>query len=224
MKIQRFLPDIRETPSVDAMFPGSFFEQRPLPAFTEKNIDFLNGVSQSLLSAGRKHGLPDIVALGYWLRKAHLSQITRQYLGTLDSSELPIPRGTAFHVAPSNVDVIFTYSWALSVLSGNLNIVRISQEQSQQMLTILDSIREVIGLSQWIDIAARNAVITYPHDDESNKYLSANADVRILWGGDNTINSFRALQVKSTVVDVAFADRKSVAVISAREFLANSIS
>src|SRR5229473_1854189 len=36
------------------------------------------------------------------------------------------PRGLVFHVPPANVDTIFVYSWALSALAGNRNVVRIS--------------------------------------------------------------------------------------------------
>ena len=43
---------------------------------------------------------------------------------------LRFPRGLVFHVPPANVDTIFVYSWALSALAGNSNVVRISSRSA----------------------------------------------------------------------------------------------
>ena len=35
-----------------------------------------------------------------------------------------VPRGLALHITPANVDTMFLYSFAVSLLAGNLNVVR----------------------------------------------------------------------------------------------------
>ncbi len=53
---------------------------------------------------------------------------------------LVFPRGNVFHVPPANVDTIFVYSWALSALAGNHNVVRISERSAAAAETILDAL------------------------------------------------------------------------------------
>ena len=48
------------------------------------------------------------------------------------------PRGLVFHLPPQNVETVFLYSWALSYLAGNANIVRLPQEISARMRAIVD--------------------------------------------------------------------------------------
>ncbi|MFC6804089.1 acyl-CoA reductase [Deinococcus caeni] len=40
-----------------------------------------------------------------------------------------MPRGLVFHVPPANVDTIFIYSWLMSVLAGNRNVIRLSSRE-----------------------------------------------------------------------------------------------
>ena len=68
-------------------------------------------------------------------------------------------------------------------------------------------------------VAKRNIILTYKHDEDISTFLSERADVRILWGGDDTITSIRSLPSKPTTKDIAFADKFSYCIINAGSYL-----
>jgi Acyl-CoA reductase (LuxC) len=62
--------------------------------------------------------------------------------------------------------------------------------------------------------------VTYGHDSERTAAISARSDVRMLWGGDQTVATIKAVPAPPGARDIAFADRHSFAVIRAGRFLA----
>jgi len=137
--------------------------------------------------------VPATAALGFWLRKSHLTEIINQNQHLLGNNKVRIsPSGTVFHICPSNVDTMFLYSLAISLLAGNKNILRISQRVSDPLLDLIfDLINEVINRDEFIHLQDYLSIVTYGHDEEINSYFSQIADVRIIWGGDNTINTLK---------------------------------
>ena len=57
------------------------------------------------------------------------------------------------------------------------------------------------------------AVIAYGHESEPTAALSREADVRLIWGGDETVERLRAVPVGPAAHDLAFGDRFSFAVL-----------
>jgi len=217
--IRQFIPRQRECGSIEEILPKEFFEQVPLPSFLPLAIDFLSALSQGIFNHTDARQYPDLMALGFWLRKSNIQTVANDFLKTVAGDELVMARGVAFHVAPSNVDTIFVYSWALSLLAGNLNIVRISQIMNPQLRLLMEILQQVVTESRWLEIARRNHILTYPRSETASVYLSANADVRMLWGGDVTINTLRSLPSKTTTKDIVFADKFSYALVPARRYL-----
>ena len=56
-----------------------------------------------------------------------------------------LPLGKTFHIAPSNVDTIFVYSWLISMLMGNINVIRISSRISEQIDCLIGLIDNTLG-------------------------------------------------------------------------------
>lgn len=179
--------------------------------FSDNSILFVDKLSKALLqnSLSKKH--PEMVALGYWLRKANIQRLKQDALDS--SSQIHLSRGLVFHVAPSNVDTIFIYSLVISLLMGNKNIVRISSKPSLQKELILHILNQVLAELHGSDASKNLLVVTYGHDEELSTYFSSVADVRMLWGGDNTVLYFSSLPIKSTAIDIKFANKYSVALL-----------
>jgi len=103
-------------------------------------IDFVESLGRALRTDPAIRKFPELVALGYWARGANIKRLHLRYAGAYPAS-VRMPRGLAFHIAPSNVDTIFVYSLLLSMLAGNTNLVRISSragEQSGHLLQVLE--------------------------------------------------------------------------------------
>lgn len=210
-------PQKDQTIELKEFCPPAFFDLPTLPFFSDESIAFLNELSSSILKRDDIRSFPELLALAFWLRKGNLRPIINAWKEKLSKEEMVFARGVAFHIAPSNVDSIFLYSWALSLLSGNLNLVRVSRKRSMQLEILFEIIEDLYKTHQLV--AERNKLFTYEHDDEISGYFSINADLRILWGGDQTVSLIKGLNSKPTVKDVAFSDKSSLAAVDTKSYL-----
>ncbi|MBJ6749867.1 LuxE/PaaK family acyltransferase [Geomonas anaerohicana] len=212
-------PTLHECSAADLLRDDAFFTGPMRPAFSAEAVAFLDSLSRTIFSLRQEDDPPHFAALAFWLRRSNISRHVEQFCQTVGACEIAVPRGTAFHVAPSNVETIFLYSWALSLLAGNRNVVRIPQEVSPRMFTLLQAMRDLAQDARWSGIAETNRFLSYPRDDSCNRYFSERADLRIIWGGDATALHFRALPGKAAVKDVVFCDKVSFCVVQAERYL-----
>jgi len=219
MDVTRILPVSSERIPMEEICTDAFLMQTRMGAFSEAIVGFLDDVSQQILRSPDIREYPELMSLAYWLRKGNIRPMISEFNKTINEKEVVVPRGVAFQVAPSNVDSIFFYSWALSMLAGNINIVRVSQSHSEQVILLFDIIRECMQFERYDGVAKRNIILTYQHDKDISTFLSERADVRILWGGDDTITAIRSLPSKPTTKDIAFADKISYCIIKATPYL-----
>jgi hypothetical protein len=189
-------------------------KREPMVPFAPEALQFIQELSQRLL---RLRQYPPYVALGYWLRKAHIAELRRLWLD-LTRQRIVRPRGTVFHIAPSNVDTIFVYSWMLSLLAGNRNIIRLSSKKPPETDELLAVLTEVLSDPRFAAVSRRTAILTYEHDDEVTAYLSSICHTRVIWGGDATVRAIRRIPLSPTANELAFPNRFSFAVIRASAF------
>ncbi|CAN7456581.1 acyl-CoA reductase [Caballeronia sp. LjRoot31] len=183
----------------------------------ERMLDFLDGVGQRLRvpALARRH--PELGPLGAYLRRGHLgSELARLYT---ENCTLRFPQGLVFHIAPGNADTVFVYSWALSALAGNRNVVRVSDRGGEATEAVLAALAQ--GLETADSVVARTQrIVSYDHRDEAaTSVLSAACDLRVLWGGDRAIDDIRRAPLRPSARDLTFPNRSSFAAICARAFL-----
>lgn len=190
--------------------------------FDDRTLNFLNSLSSQILQNAELRSLPAFVALAYWLRKANIETFRNQQSEDIGNKQTIIrqPLGMVFHVCPSNVDTIFLYSLAISLLAGNKNVLRVSNRMQSHALDILFSIinqtisTEVAGI-----FASYITVVAYAHDEDINRYMSQKADARIIWGGDKTVQLFKGFATSPRCRDIAFPDRLSFSIVKSATLL-----
>jgi hypothetical protein len=187
--------------------------------FDPAATSLVSGVAGRLLSDPASKALPDLVAFAYWMRRTRIETLRRGFLAEI-GGDIAAARGTVLHYAPSNVDTIFAYSWLLSVLSGNANLVRVSRRRDRTAEVLLESFETALRDPACAAIRERTLVISFDHDDAVNRLLSASCDLRVIWGGDETIRSIREAPLAPSSTDLVFPDRFSLAAFSAEAFLA----
>lgn len=167
----------------------------------------------------RAKGIPELQALAFWMRKAELHRLKAEFEKLPSDETLLMPRGTVFHVPPANVDTIFIYSWLLSVLAGNKNIIRLSSRQSPQTELIIEILNELISLDEFSGFKGNTAMLSYGHEQDITTALSAIADVRVIWGGDRTVQAIRQSPLLPYATELTFPDRFSLATIHIEKYL-----
>lgn len=189
--------------------------------FEEQILEFCNALSQKLMGDHKAKAFPDVITFGFWLRKSSLSRMKERFSGNDcaggEEDNIVMGRGTVFHIAPSNVPVNFAYSLFSGLLTGNSNIVRVPSGNFTQVEIICNAVNYV--LKDYPDLKPYINLVRYDRDRSVNDYFSALCDVRIIWGGDATIEELRLSELPPRSTDITFADRYSLAVIDADDYL-----
>jgi hypothetical protein len=179
--------------------------------FTNKSIELLSTISKKLLAARESRSQAQYVALGYWLRAAALQKMVGEIeAGLVGRQSTLVSRGVALHLPPTNVDTIFVYSWAVSVLSGNCNVVRLPSTLNpgtEWLVSLIASVIKQMGECE------RQVFCSYPHDGVINDTISANCDLRMIWGGDEKVLTVSKTPIRPDGLSVGFPDRRSYALI-----------
>lgn len=188
---------------------------KPKMPFAEDVLEFLNCLSKELMQSYEAKAFPDVVTLGFWLRRSSLLSMKER--SVQDRGNLRIGRGVVFHIAPSNVPVNYAYSLFTGLLCGNANVVRIPTKDFPQVEVINRAIR--VMLEKYPDMKPYITLVRYERDQEINNALSALCDVRVIWGGDATIKELRRSPLSPRATDITFADRYSLAVIDSDDYI-----
>jgi len=186
--------------------------------FAAEAMELVGSLSERILKSDVAHRFPELAALAHWFRPASLSRMRAELLQSAGTQGIR-PRGCAFLIAPANVDILFIYGWLLSLLAGNATVVRVSQKPSDARTSFLSLVRSASDDIRDRQLLRDSAVVSYPHESTMNQLLSQWCDLRLIWGGDATVNAIRAVPLKPTAVEGAFADRFSMAVFDARVVL-----
>jgi hypothetical protein len=186
--------------------------------FSNVTIDFLSDISNSILKDSEARNYPDVATFAFFCRRANVNVLKKNYF---KENIFKIGRGIIFHITPGNVPVNFAYSLFSGLISGNINIVKVPTKEFEQVNIIIRAISNVLKLKNYEEIFGdRLYIVKYEKENEATKIFSNLCDVRIIWGGDNTINEIRKASIPSKSTELTFSDRYSISVINASSYIA----
>lgn len=174
-------------------------------------IEMLGAVSHRLLDDPSARRVPHYVALAYWLRPAALNRLSLELAHTDTSGRVRVPRGIALHLPPTNVDTIFVYSWAMSVLAGNANIMRLAERLEPATQWLVANISQVVAEHGEAD---RHLFCHYAYGEQIELELGRLCDLRMIWGGDAKVEAVSRVPIRPDGLSIGFPDRQSLAIIS----------
>ena len=207
--------------SVQLLTRGSIEELFGVPdtllAFSPLSLRFCQDLANNLIHLTSAQRTPDIVSLAFWLQKA--STIESSFLQKKDIVRRA--RGTIFHIAPSNVPLNFAYSLIAGLLTGNRNVIRLPSREFVEVEVVISVMNQLLSRGEYESLRRLVFLVRYERNNEINQYFSSLADVRIIWGGDETIAEVRKAKLNPRAFDITFADRYSFCVINAAEYLSS---
>ena len=209
------------TNEVKFLFPASLEPEKllrlnALEPFNADGVSFLDALSKALNGDPQIRNFPDVATFAFFCRKANILRLKEQYV---KEEYLRLGRGIVFHIAPSNVPVNFAFSLVCGILSGNSNVVRIPSKPFEQVDMICSAIAKLAGTGKHQQITDRMALVRYDRQSGATSWFSSICDVRVIWGGDETIADIRKNPIPPRAFDVTFADRYSMCVINADQFV-----
>jgi Acyl-CoA reductase (LuxC) len=215
MTVQQVVPAF-ESVSLDAAL-DRVVASPSLAPFADEVIGFCSDFSRAIFKDSEAAHYPELQALAFWMRKAELVRLRDAFLEERRAGVSLVPQGVAFHIPPANVDTIFVYSWLLSVLAGNRNIVRLSHRVSPQTEILCRLFNAALQSAP--ALSTSTLMLRYGHEREITEAISARADIRVIWGGDASVNSIRAIPLPPHARELTFPDRYSFAVLRASRYL-----
>ena len=198
---------VTEMPEAGFLQQLDRFSGTSLIPFSDVSREILSRLSSQLV--GRRE-TPQFAALGYWLRPASINRLKDSFASRIPENQFPVARGMAFHLPPSNVDTIFVYSWALSLLAGNANIVRLPSRRSPQVEWL---IRTLVEALEAVGDSHRHLFCAYDIGTGLSREISLRADLRLIWGGDAKVNEISSDRIRPDGLSIGFPDRKSLSAI-----------
>lgn len=188
---------------------------QPLTPYDERACALLHQLSLLLLADTEARHYPDVMAFGYWCRKANIGRLRQEHV----EPRARLGLGLAFHIAPANVPANFAFSYAFALLSGNASIVRVPSRDFAQVGIICRALGQLFLRPEFALIAAMTAVVRFAQDDAVTAQFSAMCNARLIWGGDQAIGAIRKLPIPARAAEIAFADRYSFCAIDAAALL-----
>lgn len=172
-------------------------------------IDFCSDLSRLILKNEEARDYPDLMTFAYYCRRANLHRLRL----VLPETETRLCRGIVLHIAPANIPINFAFSFLFGILCGNANLVRLPSKKFRQIEIFMNSINKLFEIEKYKEMEGRNAFVNFERDSNFLHEFSAVFDAMLLWGGDETIEWMRKLRRKPRCVELAFADRHSMAVM-----------
>jgi hypothetical protein len=229
------------SPGVEILYPDGI-RQQPFPQVLQRlqgrlhgartlqyqeRLAVLNALSDALLS--RKAGLPGILSsmglpfLAGFLRQVNLEKLIARelpnpralehFVATEERKSLRLlPKGVVCHWVAGNVPLLGMFSWAVSALLGNRNVIRLSSKQDDFVSPLLALLAHLSEAGR--QMAEETVLVHFDRDNRgAHTHMSEAADVRIAWGGVEAIEAIRALPRHWDCEDIVLGPRLSLAVI-----------
>lgn len=213
MSVQFFIPANSTDSDLETVLQAAL-RGRVLAPFDNALVDFITDFAKSILLDKGARDYPELIVMANFFKATNIAKLRTE----LEGRGTYVARGLVFHMAPSNVDSVFLYSSLLSLLCGNLNLIRISRGAGDQVKFIISKLADLLAQDH-AALADRFYLMTYEHDDAITTLISQYCHMRVVWGGDETVNKIRSLPLRPTASEVCFPDRFSAAILRAEAVL-----
>lgn len=204
---------------------------------TEDLIALIGKVADIWLNDPRYDFLRDKgrLFLAQWCSEKHLMQVAKEGLrGNVSYADgfAPFadseshylkasPRGLVCHWMAGNVQILGVFALVQAILTKNVNLLKVAAKDGGVFSSLMKAFEEVEVVSSdgsvvsGKDLASTVAVVYFPRtSDKLAEKMSAEADVRIAWGGKEAVETVAAYPSKIDSQTVIFGPKLSFAVIA----------
>ena len=185
-------------------------EKKILEPFDDILCDFFDYLSKQIFKEKTKFENSDILTLGFWFRRKNIIQFKEKFI----DEDFKLPVGTVFHVTPNNVPINFVYSLFFGLITGNTNIVKVPTKNYFQVQYLCKIINNLLKIKKFQSLRPMINILRYSNNDKITEEISNISDVRLIWGGDQTVKNLKKIPTPSRCIDITFPDRYSFSIIN----------
>ena len=189
------------------------FTSRP---FNPLCLSFLKEISSELKKINFTKDTSGLAALAFWLREKNLINLNDYFKNSLKNR---FSIGVVFHITPANTPLTFFYSYLFGLVSGNINIVRLPNKNFLEVNILIEIIIKIFKKKKYREIQSKTFLINYDKKSNFTKLFSSICDVRIIWGGNETINNIRQIPIPAKSREITFSDKYSSCIINSEKIV-----
>ncbi len=196
----------------------------------ERVVSALDGFSARLLARDnplhRRYPGAGLAYVASWCRRRSLEPLLEESLGDPRALDEYLvrgarasrglrawPRGLVLHWMAGNVPTLGFLSLLMGLLTKNANLVKVASSQDDLLARLLEGLAETPGGAE---LTAAVAVARFSHSQlPQARAVSSLADVRVIWGSDESVATVRALPSRLEALDLVFPNRVSFIVVGA---------
>ncbi|MDS0527882.1 acyl-CoA reductase [Clostridium sp. SHJSY1] len=192
-------------------------------------VEIINQYSQILLKNRELLNYEGVSYLALWMKKSNINKLlsidieNRDYLDDFVKIEnnkfmKAQPRGVICHFMAGNVPTLSIYYAIQALLCKNLNLIRVPIQNIAIVAELLKPLQHItvnFNGKEYSGIVLLKSIslVNFPSDNiELNREMSQVADVRVICGGEEAVNSLTILPKKTTCKDIIFGPKYSFAV------------
>ena len=130
------------------------------------------------------------------------------------------PKGIVSHWVAGNVPLLSMLILVQSIITKNKNIVKLSAQTENTLINLLEPLKKVkinyLGTTYSGERILHSVLIcSFSRNDiNENKLISQAADVKISWGGGNSMDAIRKLPSKTNCHNILFGPKTSFSIVS----------
>ena len=188
------------------------FAKNTVEIYSEEAIRFLHKLAEQILADSGCRQFPDVISFALWCRSIEKNEVREE-------NSRRVGRGLVFHITPGNVPINFAYSLVAGLLSGNVNIVRLPTREFVQTEYLIHQINLLLENSEHSSVSTRILMVRYSKEKSITDEISQLCDVRVIWGGNASINEIRLSHIPAKSSEITFSDRFSFCVINSVSYL-----
>jgi hypothetical protein len=185
-------------------------------AFDNNILNFFIDVGNHLKKISFDKDTSGLAALNFWLRKQNIAQMKKTFE---NDNLLKAPLGIVFHITPSNTPLTFFYSYFFGVITGNINIVRLPKRNFIELNLLIKIILKLLSKKKYLSVKKRTFFLRYDKNTDYTKIFSSICDLRIIWGGEKSINDIRKFPIPTKSREITFSDKYSVSIINSNKLI-----
>ena len=182
----------------------------PLAPYNDEVCNFLSDLSSAIMKDSRYRDFPDVATVAFFARSGNIKRLKKNFV----DENFRLGKGLAFHITPSNIPVQFIFSYFFGLLAGNANVVRIASKNFPQTDFLCDAMNKVLSQPEHKKISEMTAFVRYERETDWTKIFSEKCQVRVIWGGDETVQNIRKNPLPPKSIDIVFPDRYSLAILN----------
>ena len=187
---------------------------KPLKPFDSNVLNFLDLISKEIQNNNKTKFNSEISTFGFFCRKKNLQKLKKIHFIEKNGT-IRLGLGLAFHITPSNIPTNFAYSLVFGLLCGNSNIIKLPSQNFYEIEQLCFIFNKV--LKKFPKIKKLILIVKTENSEGFSKKISEISDLRVIWGGNETINKLKDIKTSERCRDLHFPNRNSFCVLNLNE-------